>query len=140
MDANDQNALGDFLTKCAESGLNVVITMRANTTNWNYPKGNFQSPLVPGQEQAKSYDYEVVMKTHPLFAQSVEVKQSGSNNLTSRATLNSVGQIQLVAEWKDEIPMAAVRYDQTGMVTSLGFCPMTMESLGVVLNALCLSR
>jgi hypothetical protein len=32
-----------------------------------------------------------------------------------------VGKIEVVAEWNDGVPMAAVRYDTPGLITSLGF-------------------
>jgi hypothetical protein len=39
----------------------------------------------------------------------------------TKVTVNKVGKVEVVAEWKDGIPMAAVRYDLPGLITSFNF-------------------
>jgi hypothetical protein len=45
-----------------------IFEFNFNTKKWSFPKGNFESPLIPGDEVASSYDYEILMKDHPLFS------------------------------------------------------------------------
>jgi hypothetical protein len=47
-----------------------------------------------------------------------------------------------VAEWEDGVPMAAVRYDLPGLITSLGFYIGTNEvdCMDLIINAIALDR
>lgn len=65
------------------------------------------------------------------------------NKNRPKAVLNSVGYIEVVAQWADKVPMIATRYDLPGLITSIGYeqgSSGSLDGLEVIVNALCLIR
>jgi len=82
------------------------------------------------------------MQDHPLFKGDAKITP-GYKAHRSKCERNGIGKIEIVAEWADGVPVAAVRYDLPGIITSLGFlCGSqgSQDGLHVVINALCLIR
>ena len=82
------------------------------------------------------------MVDHCLF-EGAKTITPGGWAMRSVTKFNSDGAAHLVAEYLDGKPLAAIRYDQPGIVTSLGFpCGRTgsQDGLRVVINALSLQK
>ena len=65
--------------------------------------------------------------------------------MNNRATvkLSTLGKVEVVASWKDGVPLAAVRYDLPGLIVNIGFpCGSggSEDGLEIVINAICLRK
>lgn len=138
----DQEREGNFLQKAVELGVNVVVTLFPNSSRHSPPTGRFKTPLRPGEYDNGEKNWRQLMVDHCLFDGAPTITP-GSCSTRSLTYFNQEGSAHLVAEYLDGKPLAAIRYDQAGIVTSLGFpCGRTgsQDGLRVVINALLLSR
>ena len=142
----DQAKQGDFLQECVEKGINVVITLYANANNYNsQPLGKFQTPLTAGKHDFGEKAWKPLQPKSLILDGSPKLSQN-VNSFRSVTALNTDGEVDLVASYKDGKPMIAIRKDQPGLVTSLAFACGSHEGDGqadrlrVVVNALQLIR
>lgn len=117
---NHREELGNFLQKAAENGTNIVVVFLANLQPYN-PSGQFQSPLIPKESNDINYPgWRLLFQDHLLFKDNPTITK-GSSFYRPLNSLNTVGKVQMVAQWNDGVPLVAVRYDLKGLITSCGF-------------------
>ena len=126
----DQKKQGDFLQDCVEKGINVVLTMYSNASNYNaQPLGRFSTPLVPGKHDYGEKQWKALVPDSLVLEGDNKIEQK-SDNFRSVTTLSEEGECDLIAEYKDGNPMIAIRKDQPGLVTSIGFACGSHEGEG----------
>ena len=140
-----QKEMGDFLMTAIEKGKTVVQVLYNNSQDWKYPKGKFPSILIGKHEDGheENQEYVLLLPNNPLFMGSPKIT-AGSGSIYSKYRLkvtkvSKEGNIDVVANWKDGVPLAAIRKDLNGLIISLGFfCGQygTKDGIQVVINAL----
>lgn len=128
---------------CVENGINVVITHFANSSNNKYPKGKFENMHAIGPYDIYDYKYKVLIKDHPLFKDNPSITHHPQFKNRCKFLKEMNGMVEIVAKWKDKIPMIAIRYDFKGLITSIGFNigkNGSEDGLEVVVNALYLTK
>jgi len=95
---------------------------------------------------SESYDgWEQVVNDHPLFYGNPKII-AGTAYLLNKCTVNPVGKVEVVAEWKNGHPLVAIRYDLSALITSITYyCGNhpnwgNESSLWLVVNALTLFK
>ena len=62
-----------------------------------------------------------MISNNPLFKGNPKIIP-GSNNIRLKVEkVSTKGEIDVVAEWKDGVPLAAIRKDLKGLIISFGF-------------------
>ena len=90
-------------------------------------------------ETGHDYNYDVLIPNHPLFDHGATLGKSEGYRI--KGVLSEVGQIELVANWRDGSPACAVRYDLPGLVTNLTFILGSRDkNTSVCMNALFMDR
>ncbi len=134
----DKVKLGQDLLSYINTGVNIVIVLFSNSTNYQPPEGIFNFIELKLDDYHGAKTWKKLMSDHPLFDGNPTVSVGSEKR---RAVLGKIhsGSVDLVAEWEDGIPMMAVRKDLPGLVTQLGFqCGRegSQDGLRVVINAL----
>ena len=107
---------------CVENGKSVVQIYWNNSQSEKYPKGKFPSIFIGknGYEFKENQEYELLLPNNPLFTGNPKLTP-GSNDVRLQVEkVSTDGYIDVVAKWKDGVPLAAVRTDLKGLIISLG--------------------
>ena len=79
-----------------------------------------QSPLIPQPLDHVQLGWRPLIAHHPILEGNPSLTP-GSDTRRAVTVLNQCGKTDLVAEYNDYKPLIAIRYDQSALVTSLGF-------------------
>ena len=56
-----------------------------------------------------------------MFDGNPTITPAAGRSYRAKTKLSTEGKVEVVAKWDDGVPLAAVRYDTPGLITSIGF-------------------